>query len=59
MLNVARENFGLRALPVGPRTAPVPIKLVWHESRDADQGHAFLRKQIGLASNDIVRARSR
>jgi DNA-binding transcriptional LysR family regulator len=54
MLKVARENFGLRKLPVGPHAAPVPIKLVWHESRDADRGHAFLRKQIALASGDIV-----
>ncbi len=59
MLKLARENFGLRELPVRPHTAIVPIKLVWHESREADQGHAFLRKQIGLASGDIVPVRSR
>jgi DNA-binding transcriptional LysR family regulator len=59
MLKVARENFGLRVLPAGPDKAAVPIKLVWHESREPDQGHAFLRKQIGLASNDIVPAKSR
>ena len=59
MLTIARENFGLRDLSVGPHTAPVPIKLVWHESREADQGHAFLRRQIGFASRDIVPARSR
>jgi DNA-binding transcriptional LysR family regulator len=59
MSKVARENFGLRELAVGPHTVPVPVKLVWHESREADQGHAFLRRQIGLASGDIVPARSR
>ncbi len=59
MVKVARENFGLRELAVGPHTVPVPVKLVWHESREADPGHAFLRRQIGLASGDIVPARSR
>jgi len=28
--------------------------LLWHESRDADPAHAFLRKQIQLASHDVV-----
>ena len=54
MLKIARENFGLRPLSAGPHKAPVPIKLVWHESREADQGHGFLRKQIGLAANAVV-----
>jgi LysR family transcriptional regulator, transcriptional activator for leuABCD operon len=59
MLKVARENFGLRALPAGPKSAAVPINLVWHASREADPGHAFLRRQIALASRDVVPARSR
>jgi DNA-binding transcriptional LysR family regulator len=59
MLKIARENFGLRALSVAPKSSAVPIKLVWHESRNADPGHAFLRKQIELACNDIVPAKSR
>ena len=59
MLKFARDRFGLRVLPVGPHSAPVPIKLIWHESREADHGHAFLRKQLALASNDIVPSKSR
>lgn len=59
MLRIARENFGLRKLPVGPHAVPVPIKLVWHESREPDRGHAFLRRQIALASGDVAAARAR
>lgn len=58
MSKVARENFGLRELAVGPHAVPVPIELVWHESREADQGHAFLRRQIGMAARDVVPARA-
>ena len=42
----------------GPKAA-VPIKLVWHASRDTDAAHVFLRKQVELASNDMVPRRSR
>ena len=54
MLKIAHSLFGLRALQAGPKAVSVPVKLVWHESRDADPGHAFLRKQIALSSKDIV-----
>jgi DNA-binding transcriptional LysR family regulator len=54
MLKYAHENFGLRPLPVGLKTAPVPVKLVWHASVEADPAHAFLRKYIDLACNDVV-----
>jgi DNA-binding transcriptional LysR family regulator len=59
MMRFAREVFGLRPLPAGPKRISVPIKLVWHETRDADPAHAFLRKQIQLASNDVVLRQSR
>ncbi len=54
MMKFAREAFGLRALQAGPKRISVPIKLVWHASREADPAHAFLRKQIQLASSDVV-----
>jgi len=54
MLKFARDVFGLRPLQAGPKRISVPIKLLWHESRDADPAHAFLRKQIQLASHDVV-----
>ena len=57
MLQFAHDAFGLRPLKAGPK-GTVPIKLVWHSSRDADRAHAFLREQIKLASNDVVPSRA-
>ena len=54
MLKFAQDAFGLRALRAGPKKLSVPIKLVWHASRETDPAHAFLRKQIQLASSDVV-----
>ena len=59
MMKFAADVFGLKPLRAGPRNAPVPVKLVWHKSREADPAHAFLRKQIQLASNDVVPRASR
>jgi LysR family transcriptional activator for leuABCD operon len=59
MLRFARESFGLRPLAARPTAAPVAVKLVWHASQEADPAHAFLRKQIGLACNDVVPRGSR
>ena len=58
MLHMARENFDLRALPVGPRAAAVPVKLFWLASREADPAHAFLRKQIALAVDATIAHRT-
>jgi DNA-binding transcriptional LysR family regulator len=58
MLRFARDVFGIRPLQAGPKRVAVPIKLIWHDSRDSDPAHAFLRKQIQLASNDVVSRRS-
>lgn len=54
MVKFAHATFGLRRLRAGPKDVPVPIKLVWHASRDIDPAHVFLRKQIHLAANDVV-----
>ena len=54
MLKFAHRVFGLRPLQAGPKKVSVPIKLVWHASRDADPAHAFLRRQIQRASGDVV-----
>jgi len=58
MMKFAQDTFGLRQMRVGPK-ATVPIKLVWHASRDTDAAHVFLREQMQLASNDVVPRRSR
>jgi DNA-binding transcriptional LysR family regulator len=54
MLKFAQDVFGLRPLRAGPKKVSVPIKLVWHASRETDPAHAFLRKQMQLASSDVV-----
>jgi len=32
----------------------VPIKLIWHAHRDADPGHAFLRKELAAVARKLV-----
>ena len=54
MLKVARDVFGLCALPAVLETRPVPVKLVWHTRHEADPAHLFIRKQIGLAARAVV-----
>jgi DNA-binding transcriptional LysR family regulator len=54
MERVARSALGLRPLGVGPKSASVPIKLIWHAHRDADPGHAFLRKELETVARTIV-----
>jgi DNA-binding transcriptional LysR family regulator len=54
MLKVARDIFGLRAVPVEITAKAVPIKLVWPASRESDAGHTFIRKQIVAASRAVV-----
>lgn len=54
MLGVAHANFGLRPLPAWPKLPPVPIMLIWHESREAEPAHVFLREQLERASADVV-----
>jgi DNA-binding transcriptional LysR family regulator len=52
---VARQTFELRALGWTPSAPSVPIRLIWHASRDNDPAHAFLRAQLGLAVKEVVR----
>jgi DNA-binding transcriptional LysR family regulator len=54
MMRIARDVFGLRALPVEMTAKAVPIKLVWSASRGGDAGHAFMRKQISVAARAVV-----
>ena len=54
MERIARSALRLRPLGVGPRSAAVPIKLIWHAHRDADPGQACLRKELGTITRKIV-----
>jgi DNA-binding transcriptional LysR family regulator len=53
MLKFADECFSLKPLRAGPKVS-VPIKLIWPVARDRDAAHEFLRKEIQLATNDVV-----
>jgi DNA-binding transcriptional LysR family regulator len=54
MEKVARKTLGLRALGVFTKRQTLPIKLIWHASRDADPAHAFLRKELGTTAAALV-----
>jgi DNA-binding transcriptional LysR family regulator len=54
MAAVARETFGLAALGWAPKAPALPIRLLWHASRDADPAHVFLRTQLALAVRELV-----
>jgi hypothetical protein len=55
MENIARNTLGLRPLRFAIKMSNVPIKLVWHASRDTDPAHIFLRKEIAATAARIVR----
>ena len=54
MEKLARSALGLRSLGVGPKTSTVPIKLIWHASRDADPAHVFLRKELQTTTTRLI-----
>ena len=54
MEKTARDLLGLKALPGSPKSASVPIKLLWHASRDADPAHRFLREQLARAAKQFA-----
>jgi DNA-binding transcriptional LysR family regulator len=52
---LAREAFGLRPLGWAPKAPSIPIRLIWHASRENDPAHAFLRAQLRIAAREVVR----
>ena len=55
MEKLARNTLGLRPLGITVKMSKLPIKLVWHESRDTDPAHVFLRKEIAATAARMVR----
>ena len=55
MEKMARATFKLKVVRSVPNVAPIPIKLIWHSGRDGDAAHAFLRKQLALATKAQIR----
>jgi DNA-binding transcriptional LysR family regulator len=54
MADAARRLLDLRPLPATPRVPDIPIKLIWHSSRDHDEGHAFLLRELAAATKQAV-----
>jgi DNA-binding transcriptional LysR family regulator len=57
MQNIGRSAFGLRVLSAMPKGPTLPIHLYWHESRDDDRAHAFLRDELAAVVAKVVRPR--
>jgi DNA-binding transcriptional LysR family regulator len=55
LAGIARGHFDVRALKVKPATSSVPIRLFWHERREKDPAHAFLRRQIADVTGQVLR----
>jgi DNA-binding transcriptional LysR family regulator len=51
---VAGDSFGLEMLPLSPASPEIPVNLVWHQSRNADPAHSFLRGQLISAVHTVV-----
>ena len=43
MIRRAVEDFGLQVIASPVEALPVPIQLIWHETRRGDEGHRWLR----------------
>jgi DNA-binding transcriptional LysR family regulator len=54
MESFARERFGLRAFGWAPKAPAIPIRLIWHATRDDDPAHIFLRAQTSLVVKESV-----
>jgi len=54
MEKMARAAFDLRVVHSLAKVAPIPIKMIWHEGRDGDPAHAFLRKQLGMVARALI-----
>jgi hypothetical protein len=54
MARQAERRFGLRTLPLPFTLKPVPIWLVWHETRRKDPGHTWLRAEVAETIGRLV-----
>lgn len=44
--DLAMHSFGLEILPFALGDEDIPISLIWHESRENDPAHGFMREQL-------------
>ena len=55
MAEMARTMLGLEVVQGAPHGGPSPVRLLWHQGRDRDPGHRFLREVLRQAAKDVVR----
>jgi DNA-binding transcriptional LysR family regulator len=53
--DLAKQSFGLELLPFTFGDKDIPISLIWHESRENDPAHAFLREQLASGMRQFAR----
>ena len=54
MERIGRQTFDVHALPAMVRAPAIPIKLIWHASRERDPAHVFLRQKLTEAAKGVV-----
>lgn len=55
MAEMARTMLGLEVVQGAPHGGPSPVRMLWHQGRDRDPGHRFLRKALQQAARDVVK----
>ena len=55
MAEMARKMLGLEVVRDAPHGGPSPVRMLWHQGRDRDPGHRFLRKALQQATRDVVK----
>ena len=55
MAEMARSMLGLEVLHEAPHGGATPVRMLWHQGRDRDPGHRYLRKVLAQAARDVVK----
>jgi DNA-binding transcriptional LysR family regulator len=55
MAEMARKMLGLEVVQGAPQGGPSAVRLLWHQGRDRDPAHRFLRKALLQAARKVVK----
>lgn len=55
MAQMARERLGLVVVEGAPHGSAAPVRMLWHQGRDRDPGHRYLRQRLAEAARHVVR----
>lgn len=58
LMQLARDSFGLVKLTTSPPSPEIPVNLIWHQSRQGDPAHAFIREQLISAVRQVAEVSS-